>query len=41
MPGDPVQAYVALFGFYAVLMAGALLIFLFAKDARPERTAPV
>jgi len=41
VPGDPVQAYVALFGFYAVLMAGALLIFLFAKDARPERTAPV
>ena len=41
VPGDPAQAYGALFGFYALLMAGALLIFLFAKDARPERTAPV
>lgn len=41
VPDDPVQAYVALFGFYAVLMAVALFIFLFAKDARPEQATRV
>jgi MFS family permease len=41
VPDDPVQAYVALFGFYAVLMAVALAIFLFAKDARPEQTTKI
>lgn len=41
VPDDPVRAYVALFGFYALLMAVALFIFLFAKDARPEQTTKI
>ena len=32
----PVEAYGALFGFYAVVVASALAIYLFARDARPE-----
>src|SRR5690606_1758560 len=36
-PGDPAAAYQALFWFYAVLLGGALAIYLFARDARPER----
>lgn len=34
---DPAGPYVMLFDFYFVLLAGALLIYLFARDAKPER----
>ncbi|MBL8583109.1 MAG: MFS transporter [Rhizobiaceae bacterium] len=34
--GDPAAAYSALFGFYALLLAAALAIYLFARDAPPE-----
>lgn len=34
--GDPAAAYGALFQFYAVVLAAALAIYLFARDARPE-----
>lgn len=37
-PGNPAAAYQALFWFYALLLGGALAIYLFARDARPERT---
>ncbi len=37
VPGDPATAYTALFAFYATVLAAALLIYLFARDARPER----
>jgi MFS family permease len=37
VPGEPAAAYVALFSFYALLLGAALLIYLFARDARPER----
>ena len=37
VPGDPAAAYSALFTFYAAAVGIALLIYLFAKDARPER----
>lgn len=36
VPGEPVAAYEALFIFYAATLAIALLIYLAAKDARPE-----
>jgi sugar phosphate permease len=36
-PGDPPAAYVALFSFYAVLLAASLIIYLFSRDAPPER----
>ncbi|MCO5085085.1 MAG: MFS transporter [Rhizobiaceae bacterium] len=36
-PGDPAAAYQALFAFYAALIAVAVLIYLFSRDARPER----
>jgi hypothetical protein len=34
---DPGGPYAALFGFYFVLLAAALAIYLFSRDARPER----
>lgn len=37
VPGEPTIAYVALFAFYAALLGMALLIYLFSRDARPER----
>ena len=37
VPGDPAAAYQSLFWFYAVTLASALVIYLFAKDAKPER----
>ncbi len=36
-PGDPTVAYTALFTFYAALLGGSLLIYLFSREARPER----
>lgn len=36
---DPSAAYAVLFWFYAVLLGLALFIFLFARDARPEKKA--
>ena len=38
VPGEPAGAYAALFGFYAAVLALSLLIYLFARDARPERS---
>lgn len=37
VPGDPAAAYVALFGFYALLLAGSLVIYLFSRDSAPDR----
>lgn len=37
-PGEPAAAYTALFTFYAVTLASAVLVYLFAKDAKPERS---
>lgn len=36
-PDAPERAYVMLFAFYAAMLALALLIYLFARDARPEK----
>ncbi|TAM94433.1 MAG: MFS transporter [Rhizobiaceae bacterium] len=36
VPGKPVVAYSALFGFYAVMLGIAVVIYLFSQDARPE-----
>ena len=36
VPGDPAAGYTALFAFYAVVLAVALAIYLFAPDARPR-----
>jgi MFS family permease len=38
-PADPTAGYQAIFWFYAVALAAAILIYLFIKDARPERPA--
>ena len=38
VPGDPVPAYQALFWFYAATLAVSLVIYLTARDARPEKT---
>ena len=35
VPGEPTAAYSALFGFYAVALAAALVIYLWARDAKP------
>jgi len=37
-PDDPTAAYAALFSFYALAVGVALFIYLFSRDARPERT---
>jgi nitrate/nitrite transporter NarK len=39
VPGEPDRAYTALFGFYAAMLAIALVFFLFARDAKPERAS--
>ncbi len=36
VPGKPVVAYSALFGFYALTLGIAVIIYLFSQDARPE-----
>ncbi|GLS28556.1 Sugar phosphate permease [Mesorhizobium albiziae] len=38
VPGEPAAAYTALFTFYAVMLGIALAIYLFSRDAKPERT---
>jgi predicted MFS family arabinose efflux permease len=35
VPGDPAAAYAALFSFYVAVLALALLVYLFARDAKP------
>jgi len=35
-PADPVRAYHYLFGFYALVLAAALAVYLFSRDARPR-----
>jgi MFS family permease len=37
VPGEPAAAYTALFTFYAVMLGIALLIYLFSRDAKPEK----
>lgn len=37
IPGDPAAGYAALFGFYALALGLSLVVFLFARDAPPER----
>lgn len=39
VPGDPTAGYSALFGFYVLLLAGSVAVYLFARDAPPERRA--
>lgn len=39
VPGEPAAAYQALFVFYAAALALALLVYLAARDARPETVA--
>lgn len=34
---DPVPAYAALFGFYVLMLGGALLLYLFSRDAAPGK----
>jgi sugar phosphate permease len=36
VPGDPASGYVALFSFYALTVGATVLIYLLARDARPE-----
>ncbi|MEQ8448313.1 MAG: MFS transporter [Nitratireductor sp.] len=36
-PQQPATAYVALFAFYALTLGGAFVIYLFSRDAAPER----
>jgi MFS family permease len=35
VPGEPTAAYVALFAFYALLLGASLVIYMFARDAKP------
>jgi sugar phosphate permease len=41
VPGQPAAAYTALFAFYAVTLGTALLIYLFARDAKPVKRESV
>ena len=36
VPGDPAAAYTALFAFYVLMLGLALLVYLFARDAKPH-----
>jgi MFS family permease len=40
VPGKPVAAYAALFGFYALMLGIAVVAYLFSQDARPEGMEP-
>jgi len=40
-PSDPSVAYWALFWFYVLKLGAAIVVYLFARDARPERQAAV
>jgi len=37
VPGEPAAAYGTLFGFYALMLGLAVAIYLFSRDAKPER----
>lgn len=37
VPGEPAAAYTALFAFYAAILAFTLAIYLFSRDAKPEK----
>jgi len=37
VPGEPAAAFQALFWFYAAMLAFAIVVYLFARDARPEK----
>lgn len=37
VPGEPAMAYAALFAFYAAVLGLTVVIYLFSRDARPER----
>ena len=39
VPGEPAAAYAALYWFYAATLGVSLLIYLFARDARPEKAS--
>ncbi len=39
-PTEPATAYANLFGFYALIIAGALFIYLFSRDMKPEISKP-
>ena len=39
MPGDPATGYAALFSFYVLMLGLALLVYLFARDAKPHAVA--
>lgn len=39
VPGEPVAGYAALFWFYAAMLAFAVIIYLFSRDAKPERAS--
>lgn len=41
VPGEPAAAYEALFWFYAAALAFAIIVYLFARDAKPEPKARV
>lgn len=38
--GTPRETYAALFGFYAVVLAAALAVYLFSRDAKPTAISP-
>lgn len=40
VPDEPVAGYVALFGFYALMVGLTLAIYLFSRDAKPETQKP-
>lgn len=37
VPGEPAAAYQALFWFYALTLAATIVVYLFSRDAKPER----
>ncbi len=39
VPGDPTAAYSALFWFYVLMLGAAIIIYLWARDAKPEAVA--
>ena len=39
VPGDPATGYAALFSFYVLMLGLALLVYLFARDAKPHAVA--
>lgn len=39
VPGDPTASYQALFWFYVVMLGAAIVVYLWARDAKPEAAA--